>query len=203
LKEGETMTQLGESEKRNRILIAAVKVFSRKGFHETKVDEIAQLADVGKGTVYEYFSSKAELFQEMFRSGLQLYQEKIEREIKKGISSRDKLSRIARFHIKFMVQYKDLARVTMNEHAHFDEGFHSWVIEKRAKKLKILQGIIEEGIAAGEFREIDSDAAAQTFMGCLGALFSPIVFSDDKIKHDDLVEPVIDILFNGILKQRD
>ncbi|MDT3700857.1 MAG: TetR/AcrR family transcriptional regulator, partial [Thermincola sp.] len=67
----------GDSDKRKKILKAAVKVFSQKGFHAAKVDEIAQLADVGKGTVYEYFSSKEEVFQEMFKAGMQFYVENI------------------------------------------------------------------------------------------------------------------------------
>ena len=52
-------------DKRLRIIEAAVIVFSRKGFHRAKVEEIAEVAGVGKGTVYEYFKSKKELFLEM------------------------------------------------------------------------------------------------------------------------------------------
>ena len=52
--------------KRQRIINGAIAVFSRKGFYKATIEEIAEQADVGKGTVYEYFSSKKELFQEMF-----------------------------------------------------------------------------------------------------------------------------------------
>ncbi|TLM97504.1 helix-turn-helix transcriptional regulator, partial [bacterium] len=85
----------GESEKRVQIIKAAIKVFSEKGFHDAKVEDIAQQADVGKGTVYEYFSSKTELFQEMFRSGMQFYMENIRSEAGgNGVSCRDRLMKI-------------------------------------------------------------------------------------------------------------
>ena len=48
--------------KDKRILKAAEKVFSRKGYHQATLDEIIQIADTGKGTVYKYFKNKENLF---------------------------------------------------------------------------------------------------------------------------------------------
>jgi len=180
--------------------MAAVKVFSQKGFHDTKVDEIAQLADVGKGTVYEYFSSKAELFQEMFKSGMRLYAESVTEELKPKMSCWEKLARLARLHIKFVSHYKDLARVTMSEHAHFDEDFRKWILEHRAERIKEIEMIITEGIAGGEFRQVDPGAAARVFTGTLAAICSPVVFSRGRVDTKKLVEPAIDIIFYGLLK---
>ena len=55
-----------KQERRDNILEAAALVFSEKGYHQARVEEIAVQAGIGKGTVYEYFASKLELFQEMF-----------------------------------------------------------------------------------------------------------------------------------------
>lgn len=186
-----------QGDKRQQILKAAVKVFSQKGFHEAKVDEIAQLADVGKGTVYEYFASKTELFQEMFKVGMQFYIDNMNNELKPGLTCQEKLVRIARLHIRFVVRYKDLARITMTEHTYFNEDFRKWIWQKRDEKLKLLEQIISEGVSAGEFRNIDPKAAALIFSGTLGALFSSAVFAAGKAK--DLVEPVLDLIFNGLL----
>ena len=48
--------------KRELILEAAYDVFSRKGYHRATIDEIIALADTGKGTVYNYFVNKDQLF---------------------------------------------------------------------------------------------------------------------------------------------
>ncbi len=50
------------SSKRQQILDAAVYVFSRKGYHIATVDEVVALADIGKGTVYNYLVNKEQLF---------------------------------------------------------------------------------------------------------------------------------------------
>jgi len=51
-----------DKDKETKILEVAETVFAEKGFHATKVDEIASRAGVAKGTVYLYFKSKEHLF---------------------------------------------------------------------------------------------------------------------------------------------
>ncbi|MFN5308356.1 MAG: TetR/AcrR family transcriptional regulator, partial [Candidatus Kapaibacterium sp.] len=52
-----------DKEKKKKYLITiATDVFSKKGFHATKMSEIAEAAGVAKGTLYEYFSTKEDLF---------------------------------------------------------------------------------------------------------------------------------------------
>ena len=196
------MSSASEKDKREKIIIASVKVFSQKGFHEAKVEEIAQLADVGKGTVYEYFSSKTELFQEMFKAGMQFYTDIIEKELTPEMSSREKLSRIAKIHLSFIMKYKDLAKITMTEHPYFNEDFHRWVWENRERKLETLKQIIDDGVQSGEFRPVDSYAAALTVMGTMGASCSPVIFGKGKASHKKNVEPVLDIIFNGLLNSK-
>lgn len=197
------MSSSAEKDKREKILRASVKVFSQKGFHEAKVEEIAQLADVGKGTVYEYFSSKTELFQEMFKAGLQFYADCIEKELTPEMSSREKLARIAKIHFSFIVKYRDLARITMTEHPYFNEEFHRWVWENREKKMEILKQIIDDGIQSSEFRTVDSYAAALTIMGTMSASCSPIIFAKVKSSPKKNLEPVLDIIFNGLLNSKE
>lgn len=192
-----------EMDKRAKILKASVTVFSQKGFHEAKVEEIAQLADVGKGTVYEYFSSKTELFQEMFKAGMELYTDILEKELKLGMASKDKLARIAKIHLTYIIKYKDLAKITMTEHPYFNEDFHRWVWDKREQKVELLKQIIDDGIQNGEFRPVDSYMAALTFLGAMGAVCSPVIFAQGKSSHKKKLEPVLDIIFNGLLNPKE
>src|SRR6202451_4777952 len=53
-------------DKRERILHAAVRVLAKKGFHSTRVSEVAKAAGVADGTIYLYFKSKDELLVSLF-----------------------------------------------------------------------------------------------------------------------------------------
>jgi len=55
-------------EKREAILEAAIEVFAQKGFHAARISDVAQLAGIGKGTVYLYFSSKEDLLLSILQS---------------------------------------------------------------------------------------------------------------------------------------
>ena len=61
--------------KRKQILEIAEKLFNRFGIRRTGVDEIARLANVAKGTIYNYFGDKDGLFRELVRTKIQLFEE--------------------------------------------------------------------------------------------------------------------------------
>ncbi len=58
------MARRPDPEKKNRIIAAAITTFAQKGYAGTRIVEVAQAAGIGKGTIYEYFRSKEELFFE-------------------------------------------------------------------------------------------------------------------------------------------
>lgn len=59
--------------KREQILVAACEIFGTKGFHSANISDIAEAAGIGKGTVYEYFKSKNDLFFEAIRYNAENY----------------------------------------------------------------------------------------------------------------------------------
>lgn len=188
------------SNKREKILEAAVKVFSSKGFHEAKVEEIARLADVGKGTVYEYFSSKTQLFQEMFKAGLEFYYNSIAEELKATGSAKKKLTQAAKLHLRFIIEYRELAKITMSEHTCFEQEFREWLAKMREDKLETIKGIIQSGIERGEFRkDVDTGAASMVFSGIMGALFAPAVMGNVAPEAlEATLEQMLDVLLKGI-----
>jgi AcrR family transcriptional regulator len=76
LAEGTTMEK---ADKRERILEAAEKLFKHRRFHEITLQEIAQAAKVGKGTIYLYFEDKDDLFFQVATSGFDELCEVVER----------------------------------------------------------------------------------------------------------------------------
>ncbi|KUK10884.1 MAG: Transcriptional regulator, TetR family [Clostridia bacterium 41_269] len=94
-------------EKKRRILDAAAKVFSKKGFHKAKIEEIAKEAGIGKGTIYEYFASKEELFKEMLSSISRKYIKVFDPQ--SHDSAVEQIRKIIEQHFNFMLEKKDLA----------------------------------------------------------------------------------------------
>src|SRR5580765_2408580 len=66
-----TKRQVVSEYRTSELLDAARTVFSRKGFHNATIDDIAHEAGVAKGTVYLYFKSKQDIYLEALRDGIQ------------------------------------------------------------------------------------------------------------------------------------
>src|SRR5579859_1520846 len=80
-------------DKRERILDAAVRVFAKKGFHATRVSEVAKAAGVADGTIYLYFKSKDELLVSLFEDRVERLLAFLQRELPSSVGAAGKLRR--------------------------------------------------------------------------------------------------------------
>src|SRR4029453_5390738 len=68
---GRTKKDVISEFRRNELLTAARAIFGKKGFHDASIEEIAETAEVAKGTVYLYYKSKKEIYLEALRFGIE------------------------------------------------------------------------------------------------------------------------------------
>src|SRR3954451_15320203 len=85
----------GAEEKRRLILDAAVRVFAHKGFHTSRVGDIAEEAGVAHGLLYHYFSSKDEVIETIFRENWGVLVERLRALADSKESARDQLRYVA------------------------------------------------------------------------------------------------------------
>ena len=162
--------------KRQQILAAAYGVFSRKGYHRATVDEIIALADTGKGTVYNYFNNKEQLFYTLIRERNQPFEATLQQVAESELTPLAKLEAMVRQFLRFYIENADLWRVMMHEMRGFgSEGLSSVKPEIRQKYLEVfnrtvgmLGKVLQEGIDKGVLRDVSAGKASF-------ALFSVIV----------------------------
>lgn len=193
---------MSEGSKREKILEAAVAVFAEKGYHQARIEEIAARAGVGKGTVYEYFASKLELFQEMFRAVLERYYGRLRSVPEDGLTVVERLRLILELHLDFISQNARFARVAFADGVGYDQELAFWIYEQRKAKLERMRAFFEEGIERGEFRGVDAGVAASIFLGAMTSLIVPIVMEGQEADPADLARQAMDILLNGLVTER-
>lgn len=157
-----------KANKRELILAAAREIFGEKGYHTATSEEIAKRAGVGKGTIYQYFDSKQEIFTEMHMLYLKQYSENVTALIHENESFEQNLRRLAHFHIEHLHELAQYG-VQMLSEIHpatisCEEG-HA-LMENLKKQLGIEQfWFIEKAKQRGEIREIDSNTLIYSMMG--------------------------------------
>jgi AcrR family transcriptional regulator len=101
--------------KKKSIIDAAAFLFAEKGFYAATVEEIAIQAGIGKSTVYGYFPSKDQIFQEMLKYSFKIYMESMKGRLNPPYSLRDVLTDVATAHFNFNKEHPYIARILTNE----------------------------------------------------------------------------------------
>jgi TetR/AcrR family fatty acid metabolism transcriptional regulator len=191
-----------KEEKKRAILSAAIKVFSEKGISDTRMIDIADYAGVGKGTLYEYFSSKEDIFEEGFLFWLNEMETEISKQILEVSDPRQKLRIFITTNVATFEENADLAGIMFDFWAmglRKDKDRQASLIKSIYENyIETLSQFIEEGIDEGRFRTVDSRNLASCIVGALdGILLQWIIFGEN-FPLEETVNTFVDVILGGI-----
>jgi len=142
------------AQRRDAILAAAIEEFSTRGFAAARLDDVAQRAGVGKGTIYLHFRDKEALFQELVTTMLVPFIANIEAAPPAGVPIRTVLERLTdRFvHEIYSTDRRKLIRLVMTEGPRFPQlaEFHYHHVVKRA--IAAMRALLGAAHRRGELR---------------------------------------------------
>lgn len=190
-----------KEEKKKNILLAAQKVFARKGFTSAKIDDVAREARIGKGTVYEYFKSKEDIFFALY--------EEVKAELHRRIFSIDKELPPGEKLRKY------LASALLSFEAWRDFSFvllDFWAVHKRSSSSKVnfdelyseareqIASVIKEGIKNGDFKKVNPTHAASLLVGIIDGLLLQWIFNPKSFSLQRISDDIVEIISTGIRK---
>ena len=157
-----------DPDKPQQIIEAAVRVFARQGYFNSRVSDIAREAGIAAGTIYLYFPNKEELFREMIRQTAVAAIERAERAETHGTPSSQLLAFMKGYwaFVRSPV-FITIYRLVLAELHQFPDLAKFYAHEVVARGQKLIAGIIRRGIDAGEFREIDPMSAARAVVALI------------------------------------
>lgn len=151
-----------KADKMRRILAAGDKLFSRQGFDKTTVQQIADEADVGAGTLFLYVSDKSELLLKLFHSAIDL---ELKQAIKRLKAGKNLSAAVKRFLMDLMSPYekdRELSRVFFREFLFHKGQVRAELDQQASEILQALQRAIQAAQADGQV-----DARADSSAGAL------------------------------------
>lgn len=187
--------------RRSTILKAATLVFSRDGYHKARMDDIAITAGMGKGTIYQYFTSKQELFQEMVKEGIDLYLDKLKDDITDVENCYDAFKRIIDFSFDFMQKNVDISKVIMSHPSMIDEKTVRWIYDKKHEIIQSIAKVVDRYIQQGVFRDTNPTIAAHCFFGMVISPIAENVFHRRKFNEETVSKGIVDVFLNGLTKK--
>jgi TetR/AcrR family transcriptional regulator, fatty acid metabolism regulator protein len=159
------------ADKRERILDAAVRVFARKGFHATRVSEVAKAAGVADGTIYLYFKSKDELLVSLFEDRVERLLAFLEAELPRAATASEKLRRVIELQLGLLEGERDLAEVVTVILRQSTKLMKQYAAPKFTAYLDAIGRVVADGQAAGELRrDVSPHLAARAIFGALDGI---------------------------------
>ncbi len=183
---------------RDDILAAVAKVFARRGYHGTDMDLVAEAIRSSKGTVYNYFHSKEELFLAAVDLGLRRLTEAVDASTAEAAGPREHVSRAISTCLTFFDARPEFAELLIQGRAEFPDSMRrTWLAHRDA--------------ALGPWREFYCDPtaqdsvrpmAAERSLDVLGALVCGSVFGRYLTEcgggPKSWIEDVLNVVLNGI-----
>ena len=189
-------------EKRRQILDAAVRVFARRGFHTSRVGDIAEEAGVAHGLLYHYFASKDEVLQTVFRENWSELLARFEQVEASDEPADEKLLGIVKILLRTWRNDPDLVTVMVREvgrSAHLASQ-----VDDIGKGFAVIQRVIEQGQAEGVFREeLDARLASWVVYGGLEEILTGWVMGrlpdgDEEVARAE--RTIVDIVHGGLAR---
>jgi AcrR family transcriptional regulator len=187
-------------EREREILRAAIRVFAQKGYHASRVGEVAAEAGVAYGLVYHYFGSKESLLETIFRRTWKRLLRFVEELEETDEPAPDQLRLVATFVLRSWQQDPELVGVLVREVARSPQLQNE--VDEIAHAFAALERMVARGQARGELRDdVDARLASWAFYGALEEILTGWVFGrlpDDKAAVQEAERTVVALVLDGL-----
>jgi len=192
------MEQLRSQQRHQRILDAAVQVFSTKGYHGTLVDEIAAEAETSKGGVYFHFPNKQAIFLALLDRLAHLLRERVEAAV---ATQTDPIARAeAALHVVLETfgNHRRLARLFLVEALGAGPEFNARMIQIRADFAELIKVHLDDAVDQQVIPPMDTSVAATAWFGAINEVVTHWALAEHPGQLEDAYPTVRRLLLLGI-----
>ncbi|MDD5458842.1 MAG: TetR/AcrR family transcriptional regulator [Phycisphaerae bacterium] len=196
------------------ILDSAKRIFAEQGYRRTKVEDISNDLSVGKGTLYRYFPDKKGLFLSVFEYGMEQLCAAIFSKVDSMESPPEKIKAAVRTYFEFFEDNPQFIEIMMQVRSEFRSEFRQIHLELYGKYIGRSQTNLRNGMANGQFREMNVEQTADVISALLQGVLQNFYLSEFETSNEnggmakradkrltDYVEPVTCLVLEGLLRR--
>jgi len=176
-----------------------VRVFARKGYHASRVGDIAVEAGVAHGLLYHYFKSKDDVLEAVFHENWSVLLARIASVEETDEPAADQLRHIAAIVLRTWLHLPDVVRVVIREFGRSPELAER--IGELAQPIDAIARVIERGIERGEFKDVEPRVAATVVYGSIDELLTAWVLDRLPAGEEDVAsaeQTLIEVTLRGL-----
>lgn len=192
---------MNPNQRKGAIIEAATKCFAGRGYHATQISDIIKEAKIARGTFYLYFKSKYDIFNLILNNFISHLSSQIKNiELGEGkenpaVQMRKNVERV----VDAVLKDRRIGKIVFNEAVGLDREIDKRLSSFYFRFVEMIMSSIRRGIGLGLVRKVDPVIAACIVLGGFReVIVQGTIFGNVKIKRDELVDGLIDVIFGGL-----
>ncbi len=188
-----------DSAKPQQIIDAAIRVFARTGYYNSRVSDIAREAGIASGTIYLYFPTKDEILVTLFREKMAQWVALVRREIAAERGAEAKIRKLVALHFAVLEGDPDLAEVVQVELRQGQKFFRGASAHEVSAYFDLIGSVLQDGIAAGQIRpDLPVKIATKMLFGAMDQMATSWVLGKRGYRLTETAEAVASIFLRGV-----
>src|SRR5947209_12487797 len=188
-----------DSAKPQQIVDAAIRVFARNGYYNSRVSDIAREAGIASGTIYLYFRPKDEILVTLFREKMAQWVALVRREIATERGAEAKIRKLVALHFAVLEGDPDLAEVVQVELRQGHKFFRGASAHEISAYFELIGSVLEDGQAARVFRDdVPVKIATKVLFGAMDQMATSWVLGKRKHRLTEAAEAVATVFLRGV-----
>lgn len=184
--------------RRERILDAAFSTFSKRGYRDTAVDEIAVAAGTSKGGVYFHFATKEAIYRELMRTTADRLAAKVERAVATETDPIAKAEAALRTVLATFAGHRTMARLFFVDALGAGRAFSAETNELHDRFAGMIAGYLDEAVAAGVIPAVDTQLTGIAWFGAINEVVARWLLVEDAGRLEDAYTALRAILLRSV-----
>src|SRR5262245_40134647 len=190
-----------DPDKPQQIIDAAIRVFARSGYYNSRVSDIAREAGIASGTIYLYFKTKDDILVRLFREKMAQWVTHARGELAAEVDPLARIRRLVSLHFTVLEANPDLAEVVQVELRQGHKFFRGASAHEVSAYFELIASVLEEGVAAGCFRaDLPVKVATKVLFGAMDQMATSWVLGKRAYRLVDTADEVATIFLKGVTR---
>ena len=188
-----------DPDKPQQIIEAAVRVFARKGYYNSRVSDIAREAGIAAGTIYLYFKTKDDILVTLFRDKMAEFVDSLRKAIAGERDAASKVRTLVRLHFSLLEKDPELAEVLQVELRQGQKFFRGASGQEIGAYFALIGSVLEEGVGEERFRSsLSVKVATKMLFGAMDQMATSWVLGKRGYRLADTADAVAEIFLQGV-----
>ena len=192
-----------DPDKPQQIIDAAIRVFARNGYWNSRVSDIARAAGIAAGTIYLYFETKEDILITVFREKMAEFVSALWRAIAEEGDAVAKIRRLVQMHFDILEGEPELAEVVQIELRQGQKFLRGPASQEINAYFALISSVLEEGVASGRFRrDLPVKVATKMLFGAMDQMATSWVLGKRRYRLGAMASTVAELYLQGIAAGR-